>query len=223
MKFPLLTMATADINGEFGGNDAGDIKYEGTFGAVSVTLVSEAGMGNAPAGATWDLGLGYTGSSFNASLDTDSTGDWDLAADTTFGNFTVGAAVDEASVIDLWASTTFGAINAKITADDVTGTAVYGLELDGTSGAIGWELSGDTANAVAAKVSYTADPWTVSLAYDNDDAGTTAGGGLGVADRGDEADTILTIGYKASEHLDFEIKANDVSEYEISMTAGFTF
>lgn len=231
---------TDGVNGVTEEDAYGDIKYEGTFGMVSATLVADAGMGTTPGGgsatttgvaaasATWDLGLAYAGSSFNASLDTDSTGDWDLAADTTFGNFTVGAAVDEASSIDVWASTSFGAINAKLTAEDVTGTAVYELALDGSSGAISWELSGDSANAAAAKVTFDADPWTVSLAYDNDDAGCALGGGACAdttdgEDYGDEADVILTIGYKASDALSFEILANDQSEYEVSMTAGFTF
>ena len=209
-----------DINGATAKEKLGDVKYEGTFGAVSATLVADAGLGNmpTPTGPAWDLGLKYKGGSFNASLDTDSTNAWKLAADTTFGNYTVGASVNDSNAIGLWVKTSFGGVNAKLTADDVTGSAVYGLALDGKAGMLGWELSGDSSNAVAAKVSYDADPWSVSLAYDNDDAGT-----VGVKDRGDAADIILTVGYKVNDNLKFEMKANDVSEYEIKMTAGFTF
>lgn len=226
--------ATDGINGVTEDSDYGDVKYEGTFGAVGVTVVADAGLGVTPgtgvaaASATWDLGLKYTGSSFNASLDADSNNNWDLAADASFGNFTVGAALDESDVVDLWVSTTFGAVNAKLTADDVTGTAVYGIELDGKSGMIAWELSADDTGDTAAKVTYDAAPWTVSLAYDNDDAGCVSGGGACAAttngeDYGDEADVILTIGYAANDMLSFEAKANDQSEYELSMTAKFAF
>ncbi len=216
--------ASTDINGVADKSNYGDVKYEGTFGAVSATLVADAGLGTTPGTgvaateATWDLGLKYKGGNFNASLDTDSTNAWKLGADATFGNYTVGASVDDANTVDVFVKTSFSGINAKLSANDVTGSAVYGIALDGKSGMIGWELSADSANAVAAKVTYDADPWSVSLAYDNDDAGTT-----GVADRGDAADVILTVGYKVNDNLKFEMKANDVSEYEISMTAGFTF
>ncbi len=201
--------------------DYGDVKYEGEFGGVSVTLVADAQMGLTPGDATipaadpdWDLALAYAGAGFTLGLDTDSTSDYDLSASVDVGNFTIGASVDEASVVDVYASTSFGAINAKLIVEDVSGTPVYGIELDGDSGDISWAVATNTDEETTASVGYAMGDLSIGLAYDNDVAPT--------ADRGDEADLILTIGY-GMDMLDFELKFNDVEEYEISMTAGFEF
>ena len=217
--------AAPDVNGVIADADYGDVKYEGEFGAVMVVFVADAGLGNTNDGTViattapdWDLGLDYDGGSWKIGLDLDSNNDYKVSASAEFGSWEVGVAVDQASSVDLFVATSFGAINAKATADDVTGTAVYGLELDGEAGNIKWALSGDSGGAVAASVDYTMDALSIGVAYDNDDAGTA-----GAADFGDEADLILTVGYEVNDNLSFELKANDQSEYEISATAKFQF
>ncbi len=218
--------ATDAVNGVTKTSKYGDVKYEGTFGAVKMTLVADAGLGDTPrtpsgvaaTEAVWDLGLKYDGGSWSLGVDADSTNAYKVSASVTAGNFTFGAAVDQASSVDLSVKTAFSGINAKLTADDVTGSPVYGLALDGKAGNVKWAVSGDSGGRTKASVDYSMDALSVGLAYDNKDAGTA-----GLKDRGDEADLQLTVGYKVSDNLKFKVKANDVSEYEVSMTAGFTF
>jgi len=218
------------VNGQKNKNDYGDVKYAGDFGNVSVTLVADAGLGWVPVTApTWDLVLGYKAGSVDLGLETDSTGWAEVKASYAMGSFTVGAAIDNASAWDVWAKTSFSGINAKLTYDSAS---VTGVELDGSAGDVKWAVSGDTGGAAAASIDYTMGALSIGIAYDNGDAGSAAApvdptgvsaGGTGIVDRGDEADLQLTVGYKVSDNLSFEIKANDVSEYEISMSAGFTF
>ncbi len=220
-----------DVNGAAKEKDFGDVKYEGTFGNTTATLVAAVkGMGKGD--AAWDLGLKYAGGTWNASLDTDSSNAWKIKGDVAVGNFTIGASYDNASAYDVWAKTTFGAINAKLTyASSGKITAAF----DGDTGNVKWALEANNKSHVKASVDYTMDALSIGLAYDNKDSGDAAGActyagndataacGTGIKDRGDDADIILKVGYKATDNLKFEVKANDASEYEISMTAGFTF
>jgi len=228
-----------DVNGDAEDSDYADVRYEGTFGDFSVAFEADGGAGITPGdgsiaagSATWWAEAKYSGAGFSVGLETDSNQNYDLSASADVGGFTIGASVDEATVVDVYGKGAFGGVNVKVTADDVTGGAiVYGIELDGSAGDIEWAAAVNTDEDMSASVKYTMGDLSVGLAYDNDDAGSAVGpvdpaglvaGGLGVADRGDEADLILTIGY-GMDNLDFELKYNDVQEYEISMTAGFEF
>ncbi|MEE9427033.1 MAG: porin [Paracoccaceae bacterium] len=211
-----------DINGVQKDHDYGDVKYEGDFGSVSVTLVADARLGDTPSVPTtvaatdpdWDLGLAYAGGGYTLGLDTDSNNDWKVSASVDVGNFTIAASFEHDNDWDLSAKAAFGGINVKLSADE---SAEYGIALDGTSGDVAWAVATNTSSETSASIDYTMGDLSVGLAYDNDDAGFA-----GVADRGDEADLILTLGY-SMDALDFELKFNDVNEYELSVTAGFTF
>jgi hypothetical protein len=197
------------------GNDSGDIQYEYSSGAITATLTAEAGLGNEIADADvttndWDLALAYAGGSWNLGLETDSTGWTEVTADTTIGNFMVGGAVDNASVWDVWASTKFGAINAKLTYNSATTT---GIELDGMAGNVDWALTWNTLSEITASLDTTIGDVTLGVAYDSTNAGGT----------GDDAVTVVTFEYAAGDMLTLGLKANDVNEYEASVTAGFSF
>ncbi|MEE9387124.1 MAG: porin [Paracoccaceae bacterium] len=209
----LSTAGAADaITGVIGNTNYGDVKYTGEFGGVAVTLVADAGVGVvAGVNASWDLGLAYTGAGFTLGLDTDSANAYKVSASVDVGNFTIGGAVKPANAWDLFVSTSFGAVNAKFTTNS---GSTHGIALDGTSGDITWAVATNTANATSASVDYAMGDLSVGVAYDNDAAP--------LADRGDEADLQLTVGYSV-DMLDFGLKFNDVNEYEISMTAGFEF
>ena len=225
-------LSTDGVNGVTETSEYGDVKYEGSFGAVSATLVADAGLGTTPGTgiaateATWWLGLDYDGGSWTLGLETDSNNSTEVSVSADVGSFKVGGTVDNGSPTgwDVWASGSFGDVNAKVTYDDA---GVTGLELDGSAGDVAWAVSGDSAGATTASIDYSMGDLSIGVAYDNDDAGCVSGGGACAAttngeDYGDEADLQLTVGY-SMDMLDFELKANDQSEYEISMTAGFTF
>jgi hypothetical protein len=119
-------------------------------------------------------------------------------------------------------------INIKVTG---TNAAKYGIKVDGTAGDISWDVATNTSSATSASVTYASGGLSIGFAYDNDDAGSATGavdtagvvaGGLGVDDRGDEADVILTLGW-ATDALSVEVQVNGVGESEVSMTAGFAF
>ncbi len=203
-----------DINGATANEDLGDVKYEGTFGAVTATLVADAGLGNTPTTAPkWWLGVDYDGGTWGAGFETDSLGASTVKANAEIASMKVAVSADSAGAWDLSVSRDFGAVTTKVTYDSA-GTA--GLALSGSAGNVSWKVAGDSAGAASASADYAMGDLSIGIAYDNDNAGTAA------ADFGDDADLQLTVGYKM-DMLDFGFKVNDQSEYELSMTAGFTF
>jgi hypothetical protein len=218
--------AGTDINGVANEGDYGDVKYEGEFGAVSVTVVADAGLGVGPGtatatvdgvaagSATWYASIGYDAGDWNFGIETDSTGYSKVNAAFDAGNFNVRGEADTNNAWEIGVGTSFNGVNAEVAYDDTGKTSV---SLDGKAGDVSWKVAGDSNGGVSASVNYSMDALSIGVAYDNDDAGTPG------TDYGDEADLILTVGYAASDNLSFEVKANDVSEYEVSMTAGFTF
>lgn len=221
-----------DVNGALEEEAYGDVKYEGTFGDVTASLVADAGLGVTTDGATvaatsadWILNLGYDGGNFNASLETDSTNFWEIGVGATVGSFDLGATFDDASAWEVTVGTSFGGVNVELSHDDAGDT---GIDLDGEAGDVAWAVGYNTNGDTTGSINYTMGAVSVGLAYDNDDAGCVNGGGACASttngeDYGDAADVILTLGYAASDMLSFEFLANDQSEYELSMTAGFTF
>ncbi len=216
--------AAPDVNGVTPDADYGDVKYEGEFGAVSIVFVADAGMGNTNDGTViattapaWDLGLDYDGNGWTFGLDIDSNNDYKASASVEFGDWEVGVAVDQASSVDVFVAGSFGGVKAKLSADDVTGTPVYGLKLNGTAGDVKWMLAGDSAGGAKASIDYSMDALSVGLAYDNDDAGTPG------ADYGDAADIILTVGYKVSDNMSIGLKVNDQGEYEAETKLAFEY
>ena len=224
-----------DVSGDLGDEDYGDVKYEGTFGDFGITLVADAKAGVTPGDGTiaageptWWAEATYSPDGFSLGLETDSSSDYEFSASVDVGTFTIGGSVDESSEWDVFASTSMSGINIKVTADD---GAVYGVELDGEAGDISWAVATNTDSETSASVEYSSGDLSIGLAYDNDDAGDAVGpvdplglvaGGLGVEDRGDEADIILTLGW-AVDNLSFEVLVNGEGESEVSMTAKFDF
>ncbi len=204
-----------DINGATAKEKIGDVKYEGEFGAVSATLVADAGLGNVPvSSAKWWLGVNYDGGSWGAGVETDSLGASKVKANAEIASMKVNVSASSSGSWDLSVSRDFGGVTAKVSTDS---TGKTGVALNGTAGDVKWKVAGDSAGGASAKVDYTMGDLSVGVAYDNADAGTA-----GVADFGDAADLQLTVGYKM-EMLEFGFKVNDQSEYEVKMTAGFTF
>ena len=204
-----------DINGATANEDLGDVKYEGTFGAVKATLVADAGLGNTPTTAPkWWLGVDYDGGTWGAGVETDSLGASKVKANAEIASMKVAVSADSAGAWDLSVSRDFGAVNAKVTYDSAGKT---GLALKGSAGNVSWKVAGDSAGGASASADYAMGDLSIGIAYDNADAGTA-----GVKDFGDAADLQLTVGYKM-DMLDFGFKVNDQSEYELKMTAGFTF
>jgi len=214
-----------DINGVTDKSKYGDVKYEGEFGAVSVTVVADAGMGDTPGAvapndipagsATWVAMIDYDAGDWSFGIKTDSTGYSKVNAAFDAGNFNVRGNADTNNAWEIGVGTSFSGVNAEVAYDSTGKTSV---SLDGKAGDVSWKVAGDSNGGVSASIDYTMDALSIGVAYDNDDAGTA-----GLKDRGDAADLILTVGYAASDNLSFEVKANDVNEYEVSMTAGFTF
>ncbi len=193
-------------------NDYGDIKYEGEFGAVSITVVAEAGLGNAPGGSDpdWWADLGYSADGWSFGIETDSTGYSKVRGAFDAGSFNVSANVDTANAWEVAVGTSFGDVNAKVTFDSTNTTSV---SLDGKAGDVAWSVGGDSTGNVNASVDYSMDALSIGVTYDSANAGGT----------GDDAEVVVTVGYDVSDNLSFEMKANDASEYAVSMTAGFTF
>ncbi len=193
-------------------NDYGDIKYEGEFGAVSITVVAEAGLGNAPGAGDpdWWADLGYSADGWSFGIETDSTGYSKVRGAFDAGSFNVSANADTANAWEVAVGTSFGDVNAKVTFDSTNTTSIG---LDGKAGDVAWSVGGDSTGNVNASVDYSMDALSIGVAYDSANAGGT----------GDNAEVVVTVGYDVSDNLSFEMKANDASEYEVSMTAGFTF
>ncbi len=192
--------------------DYGDIMYEGEFGAVSVTVVADAGLGvtPTPTEADWWADLGYSADGWSFGIESDSTGYSKVRGAFDAGNFNVSGNVDTANAWEVSVGTSFGDVNAKVTFDSTNTTSVA---LDGKAGDVAWSVGGDSTGNVNASVDYSMDALSIGVAYDSANAGGT----------GDDAEVVVTVGYAASDNLSFEMKANDASEYEVSMTAGFTF
>jgi hypothetical protein len=223
----------------------------GAFGVTLVSdaeVGTTPGTGVAAGSATWwaeftyagdDFALGmetdsttwaeftYSGDGFSIGLETDSSSS-EISGSFDLGTFTVGGSADDGSGWDVFVSTSMSGINLKITGDD---GSVHGLEVDGTAGDISWDVATNTDSDTSASVTYASGGLSIGFAYDNDDAGKATGavdtaglvaGGLGVDDRGDEADVILTLGW-ATDALSVEVQVNGVGESEVSMTAGFAF
>ena len=215
---------STDINGNIK-DKYGDVKYEGEFGAVSVTVVADAGMGDTPGGtppndipatsATWVAMIDYDAGDWNFGIKTDSTGYSKVNAAFDAGNFNVRGNADTNNLWEIGVGTSFSGVNAEVAYDNTGKTSV---SLDGKAGDVSWKVAGDSNGGAKASIDYTMDALSIGVAYDNTDSGI-----VGQKDRGDAADLILTVGYAASDNLSFEMKANDVNEYEVSMTAGFTF
>ena len=227
---PIAPTADNDINGVAKKFKYGDVKYEGEFGAVSVTVVADAGMGRVPGGApvapapnnnipatapTWVAMLGYDADGWSFGIKTDSTGYSKVDAAFDAGNFNVSGNADTNNVWKVAVGTSFSGVNAKVAYDNTGKTSV---DLDGKAGDVSWAVGGDSNGGVKASVDYSMDALSIGVKYDNADASAD-----GNPDRGDAADLIVTIGYEVSENLSFEMKANNVNEYEVSMTGGFTF
>lgn len=221
--------ATDGVNGVTSDETLGDVKVEASFGGVDVTYVAAlSGVGASsvvsPA-LSWVGMVDYSGTGFSLGVLFDSTNYSEVSASVDAGGFTVGGTAGNDNSWDVYVKGSFGGVDAKVTFDDAN---TAGIELSGMAGSVDWSLSADSDNAVAASVDYSMGDLSFGIAYDNDDAGCAKGGGACAAttngeDYGDEANLIVTIGYQVAPMLDLEVKFNDQSEYEASLTGSFDF
>ena len=206
---------------EVGEEDSGDIMYEYSMGDFSATIVAEAGLGAEATEpdvdmASWDLAIGYTTGAFTIGVSTDSDEYSDLSVDYDGGSFTAGASFDTDDEWDIYVGTSFSNINAKLYYES---DETVGVELDGEAGDVSWALGYEVPGAagaddiITASVDYAAGDLSVGIAYDSDNAGGF----------GDDAETILTVGYAFGDMASAEILLNDQEQYELSLTLGFEF
>lgn len=190
-------------------DEAGDIKLEYATGGVSVALVAEAGLGLVGTN-DWDLHLGYAAGAFTIGLDTDSSNLTEVAVDYDGGSFTAGVTAATDDSWEVRAGTSFGAINVGVSYDS---DDLASLNLDGAAGDVTWALGYNTDEEITASLGYGMGDLSIGLAYDSSNAGGA----------GDDAETILTVGYAISDMASAQLLANDASEYELSLTLGFAF
>jgi hypothetical protein len=195
-------------------DEAGDIKYSYSMGDFTVSVVADVeGAHTDPlldAERDWVVNLGYTTGAVTLGLESDSEEYSEATVDYDGGSFIAGAAFDTDDAWDVYVGTSFGDINAKLTYDS---EEVAGIEVDGTAGDVSWAVSYNTDEELEASFDYTSGDLSIGVAHDS----TNAGG------FGDDAETILTVGYAFGDMASAEVLVNDQEEYELSVTLGFEF
>lgn len=161
-SFGKVTFANNDFDFYDDATGGADVKYEGTFGAVSVGLISDVDNGG------YSAKLGYSANGIALSADSDSTNRWNASAAYTMGAVTATLSSNEASVTALKVAYKANGISASVKADnnddwDVTlGYAANGMSIDVSTDEVshwtataGYDLGGGLS--LAAGANYTED------------------------------------------------------------------
>ena len=153
-SFGKVTFANNDFDFYDDATGKADVKYEGTFGAVSVGLISDVDNGG------YSAKLGYSANGIALSADSDSTNRWNASAAYTMGAVTATLSSNEGNVTTLKVAYAANGISASVAADNAND----------------WDLAlGYAANGMSIGVSTDEESkWTATAGYD-------LGGGLSLA------------------------------------------
>ena len=134
-------------------NAGGDVKYTGTFGAVTTGLIADVDLGE------FSGNLGYAANNISVNLNADTYSLWDISLGYTLGAITATVATDESSLSSLELAYANNGMSASVKFD----TDSF------------WSAdAGYSANSITINLGTDADShWDVTASYD-------LGGGLSV-------------------------------------------
>lgn len=158
------TISFSDDNFDFfdDSHDGGDVKYVGTFGAITAGLVSDVDTGD------YSIQLGYSADAIAVSIDTDSYDVYNASAAYTMGAITAKVSTSESEVAVLKLSYSADAISGSVEVDSADGYALT----------VGYTANGLTIGVETDSAEYT----KVTGSYD-------LGGGLSIVAGADSAES----------------------------------
>ncbi len=158
------TVSFSDDNFDFydDSHDEGDVKYEGTFGAITAGVISDVDTGD------YSVKLGYSANNIALSLDTDSYDVYNVSAGYTFGSVTATLSTDESETMYAKVAYAANGISASVKVGDDDSYDVV----------LGYTANGLTVSAETDDTDYT----KVEGSYD-------LGGGLSIVAGADSDDS----------------------------------
>lgn len=202
-KFTFDKYLDEEFDADVAGSGTADINYDGSFGDFGVNVGVDS-MTQA-----WLIAVSTSMGGVNATAKFDSTNAWEISGDTTVGNVTVGATFDDASAWEVTAETTVSGLDVNASYDSAS---AWEVGVGGTSGAVTWDASYNSASEVAVNAEMGFGDTTVSIAYDQANAGGT----------GDDAEVVAMVEHTVG-GLVLHAQVNDQSEYEVGASASFSF
>lgn len=190
-------------NADIAESELGDIAYNGSFGDITLDVVVDADT------QAWLVGASTAMGGVNASVKFDSTNAWKVAADTTVGGVTVGASFDDTNAWEVTAETTVGGLDVNASYDSAS---AWSVGVGGTAGAVTWDAGYNSASEISVSASMDFGDTSVSVAFDQGNAGGT----------GDDAEVVAKVEHTVG-GLVLHAMVNDQSEYEVGATASFAF
>lgn len=155
-SFGKLTISDDNFDFYDDATSGGDVEYTGSFGSVSVGLISDIDSGE------YSAKIGFTSGAISVSADTDTTGQSNLEVGYAMGAVTLSAGTNQDS--ESWAKVAYSANGISASAK-VTSDSADGIDL----------AAGYSANGLSIDVSTNteANDWEVTGSYD-------LGGGLSI-------------------------------------------
>jgi hypothetical protein len=190
-------------NADIAESELGDIAYNGSFGDITLDVVVDADT------QAWLVGASTALGGVNASVKFDSTNAWKVEADTTVGGVTVGASFDDTNAWEVTAETNVGGLDVNASYDSAS---AWSVGAGGTAGAVTWEAGYNSASEISVSASMDFGDTSVSVAFDQGNAGGT----------GDDAEVVAKVEHTVG-GLVLHAMVNDQSEYEVGATASFAF
>ena len=207
-----VASGTTVLTGE-GETDAGDVKYEGSFGDVDVVAVLDFDNTN-----YHFVSADYSGNGFSAGVesvnDLDDSNLVTVSASADVGNFTIGGEAASDDSWEVFASTSFNDINAKVTLEDDDTVTV---NLDGSAGAVDWALEVDSDSEYEASLSTSFGDTSVDVEYDSN-----ANYFSGNEYDSDDAVAMIMISHSVG-NIEVYGMANDNSDAEVGFKSTFDF